>query len=58
VGNTWADENDKTVLEINTGNGNDKTVLEINTGNGKPNAFVLYNRKKSFNDGTREKGGD
>jgi hypothetical protein len=35
---------------------NDNTLLEINTGNGKPNAFVVYNRKKSFNDGTREKG--
>jgi hypothetical protein len=34
---------------------NDNTLLEINTGNGKPNAFVVYNRKKSFNDGTREK---
>jgi hypothetical protein len=35
---------------------NDNTLLEINTGNGKPNAFVVYNRQKSFNDGTREKG--
>jgi hypothetical protein len=35
---------------------NDNTLLEINTGSGKPNAFVVYNRKKSFNDGTREKG--
>jgi hypothetical protein len=35
---------------------NDNTLLEINTGNGNPNAFVVYNRKKSFNDGTREKG--
>jgi hypothetical protein len=36
----------------------DKTLLEINTGNGNgtPNAYVVYNRKKSFNDGTREKG--
>jgi hypothetical protein len=35
---------------------NDNTLLEINTGNGKPNAFALYNRNKSFKDGTREKG--
>jgi hypothetical protein len=35
---------------------NDNTLLEINTGSGKPNAFLVYNRKKSFNDGTREKG--
>jgi hypothetical protein len=34
----------------------DKTLLEINTGTGTPNAFVVYNRKKSFNDGTRENG--
>jgi hypothetical protein len=34
----------------------DKTLLEINTGTGTPNAYVVYNRKKSFNDGTREKG--
>jgi hypothetical protein len=34
----------------------DKTLLEINTGTTAPNAFVLYNRKKSFNDGVREKG--
>jgi hypothetical protein len=34
----------------------DKTLLEISTGTGTPNAFVVYNRKKSFNDGTREKG--
>ncbi len=34
----------------------DKTLLEIDTGTSTPNAFVLYNRKKSFNDGTREKG--
>jgi hypothetical protein len=27
-------------------------LLEINAGNGKQIAFVLYNRKKSFNDGT------
>jgi hypothetical protein len=40
-------DDDKTLLEINTGNGN---------GNGSPKAYVVYNRKKSFNDGTREKG--
>jgi hypothetical protein len=34
----------------------DKTLLEINTGTSTPNAFLVYNRKKSFNDGTREKG--
>jgi hypothetical protein len=34
----------------------DKTLLEIDTGTGTPNAYVVYNRKKSFNDGTREKG--
>jgi hypothetical protein len=34
----------------------DKTLLEINTGAAAPNAYVLYNRKKSFNDGVREKG--
>jgi hypothetical protein len=32
----------------------DKTLLEINTGT--QNAYVVYNRKKSFNDGVREKG--
>jgi hypothetical protein len=33
-----------------------KTLLKINTGTGTPNAYVVYNRKKSFNDRTREKG--
>jgi hypothetical protein len=27
----------------------DKTLLEINTGTATPNAYVVYNRKKSFN---------
>jgi hypothetical protein len=34
----------------------DKTLLEINTGTGTPNAYVVYNRKKLFNDGVREDG--
>jgi hypothetical protein len=34
----------------------DKTLLEINTGAATTNAYVLYNRKKGFNDGVREKG--
>jgi hypothetical protein len=35
---------------------NDNTLLELKFGNGKQNVFVVYNRKKSFNDRTREKG--
>jgi hypothetical protein len=35
---------------------NDMTLFEINAGTGTPNAFVVYNQKKSVNDGTREKG--
>jgi hypothetical protein len=34
---------------------NDMTLFEINTGTGTPNTFVVYNQKKSVNDGTREK---
>jgi hypothetical protein len=34
----------------------DKTLLEINTGTGTPNAYVVYNRKKSFKHGSRVKG--
>jgi hypothetical protein len=34
----------------------DKTLLEIDTGANVQNVFVLYNRKKSFNNGTMEKG--
>jgi hypothetical protein len=34
----------------------DTTLLEINTGAALQNVFVLYNRKKGFNDGVREKG--
>jgi hypothetical protein len=43
-------------MKVNELWSNDNTLLEINTGGGKPNAFVIYNRRKSFNDGTREKG--
>jgi hypothetical protein len=43
-------------MEVNELVNDDKTLLEINTGTGTPNAYVVYNRKKSFNDGTREKG--
>jgi hypothetical protein len=43
-------------MEVNELVDDDKTLLEINTGNGTPNAYVVYNRKKSFNDGVREKG--
>jgi hypothetical protein len=43
-------------MKVDELSSNDMTLLEINTGNGKPNAFVVYNRQKSFTDGTREKG--
>jgi hypothetical protein len=67
----WMDERKKVVSMSSTGYvgrlvafvdmkvdellNDDMTLLEISTGNGNLNAFVLYNRKKSFNDGTREK---
>jgi hypothetical protein len=43
-------------MEVDELLNDDKTLLEISAGTGTPNAFVVYNRKKSFNDGTREKG--